>query len=131
MARAACSNPAGAEGNQVYNTTYHVMQFCNGTDWVAMGALSPAAGGGGQTEVCTWDDTVNGKTGPSCDNTTPTWAECALQTCTEVMNVGGYNYDCLDSSAYDAYLSIMDECQEGSCDSGFAIWNAVFICVDW
>jgi hypothetical protein len=43
MARADCSSPAGVEAEVIYNADYHVMQFCNGTDWVAMGGLS---GGG-------------------------------------------------------------------------------------
>lgn len=33
---AACLNPAGDEGDQIYNLNHHVMQYCNGTDWTAM-----------------------------------------------------------------------------------------------
>jgi hypothetical protein len=40
---AACSTPAGVEGDQFYNTTYSVMQFCNGTNWVNMGAMGGGA----------------------------------------------------------------------------------------
>ena len=36
QAYADCTNPAGTEGQQIYNTTYNAMQFCNGTNWVAM-----------------------------------------------------------------------------------------------
>jgi hypothetical protein len=36
-ARAACTNPAGPEGQQVYNVTYKTMQFCDGANWIAMG----------------------------------------------------------------------------------------------
>ena len=35
-AHAVCINPAGTEGEVVYNTTHNVMQFCDGTDWVSM-----------------------------------------------------------------------------------------------
>jgi len=35
-AHAACSNPAGVEGEQIYNDDNNVMQFCDGTDWTAM-----------------------------------------------------------------------------------------------
>lgn len=35
---AQCANPTGDEGEMVYNATYKVMQFCNGTDWKAMSA---------------------------------------------------------------------------------------------
>lgn len=34
---APCSNPDGVEGEIVYNTTYKVAQFCNGTHWIGMG----------------------------------------------------------------------------------------------
>lgn len=42
-ALADCSTPDGIEGDQIYNTTHDVMQFCNGTDWVNMGAAGGAA----------------------------------------------------------------------------------------
>jgi hypothetical protein len=35
-ARADCSSPAGVAGQQIYNSTYPVMQYCNGTDWIPM-----------------------------------------------------------------------------------------------
>ena len=35
-AYAACSNPSGAAGDQMYNSTHNVMQFCDGTHWTAM-----------------------------------------------------------------------------------------------
>lgn len=41
-ARAACASPVGEEGEQVYNSTHDVMQFCDGTDWISMS-------GGGDT----------------------------------------------------------------------------------
>jgi hypothetical protein len=41
-ARAACSNPTGAEKDMNYNLDYHTYQFCNGTNWMSM-----AGGGGG------------------------------------------------------------------------------------
>jgi hypothetical protein len=37
QARANCSGPAGKEADLTYNPTFHVMQFCNGTSWIAMG----------------------------------------------------------------------------------------------
>ena len=42
-----CSNPTAVEGKQVYNSTYHVMMFCNGTNWIAMGLATTGGGGGG------------------------------------------------------------------------------------
>jgi hypothetical protein len=43
-ARANCANPTDVEGKIMYNTTYHVPQFCDGTTWRSL-----AGGGGGGT----------------------------------------------------------------------------------
>ena len=76
---AACINPTGIEGNQVYNTTYKVMQFCDGNNWISMkggarhtlDALSCSDGevakwnnGGGVWE-CAADDTGGAETDPT------------------------------------------------------------------
>jgi hypothetical protein len=50
MARAACSLPAGVEGNVIYNDDYNVVQFCDGTNWVSMGGGS-AQPGGSDTQI--------------------------------------------------------------------------------
>lgn len=42
VAHAACTNPSGAEGEQLYNTDYATMQFCDGTNWVSMAASGSA-----------------------------------------------------------------------------------------
>ena len=43
---AACSNPSGNTGEQFFNTTHSVMQYCNGSDWVNMGGINlPASDG--------------------------------------------------------------------------------------
>ncbi|MCB9959688.1 MAG: DUF1566 domain-containing protein [Rhodospirillaceae bacterium] len=42
---ADCTDPVRPEGTIGYNTTHHVMQYCNGTEWVAYHAL-PGGGGG-------------------------------------------------------------------------------------
>jgi hypothetical protein len=39
QAYAACSGPpSGNEGDIIYNSSYHLMQYCNGTAWINMGA---------------------------------------------------------------------------------------------
>lgn len=43
---AACTNPAGVKSTIVYNEDEHVMQYCNDTNWIAMGPV-PGAGGAG------------------------------------------------------------------------------------
>jgi hypothetical protein len=40
----ACKNPYGPERSILYNNSNHVMQYCNGENWVAMG---PEGNGGG------------------------------------------------------------------------------------
>lgn len=40
----SCTSPAADQGDIIYNTTHHVMQYCNGTNWVPMG---PNGNGGG------------------------------------------------------------------------------------
>lgn len=32
-----CSSPSGYEGQIIYNADYHVMQYCNGGNWLAIG----------------------------------------------------------------------------------------------
>ena len=37
QALAACTQPTAVEGNVLYNDDYNVVQFCDGTNWIAMG----------------------------------------------------------------------------------------------
>jgi len=36
-----CANPYGLEGQMIYNTTYDVVQFCDGARWIAIGKYGP------------------------------------------------------------------------------------------
>jgi len=45
---AACTNPAGSEGEIIYNSTAKMLQFCNGTLWINAAGVAPGAGGGGK-----------------------------------------------------------------------------------
>jgi Concanavalin A-like lectin/glucanases superfamily len=45
LAFAACSGPAGNAGDTIYNSPYHVLQYCDGATWHAMGPTG--AGGSG------------------------------------------------------------------------------------
>jgi hypothetical protein len=42
---AACTSPAGTEGEFIYSVDYKVLQFCDGTNWIGM--FGGASGGGG------------------------------------------------------------------------------------
>ena len=43
-AQAACSSPAGVEGEIIYNETHYVPQYCDNTNWVAMIGGDPSSG---------------------------------------------------------------------------------------
>jgi hypothetical protein len=44
---AGCASPVGHAGDLMYNAgTYHVPQYCDGTNWIPLGKV-PGAGGGG------------------------------------------------------------------------------------
>lgn len=40
-AAATCSSPTGARGDLVFNSDYHVLQWCDGSQWNAAGPISP------------------------------------------------------------------------------------------
>jgi hypothetical protein len=47
-AYAACTNPPGVTGQQMYNVSEHIMQYCNAAgDWIAMSGTTTAGGSGG------------------------------------------------------------------------------------
>lgn len=50
---AACTTPTGSAGDMIYNTTYDVMQYCNGTAWMNMGAVVGASNDESDPEVGT------------------------------------------------------------------------------
>lgn len=41
--RADCVNPAGVEAQITYSSAQNVLMYCNGTAWIAMEKLNPAA----------------------------------------------------------------------------------------
>lgn len=87
-AHAACTSPAGQEGEKIYNADYHVMQYCNGTAWKAMGKVGGTTavsdvtsgifgwwklddGGSGTTPTTAADSSGSGYTGTLTNG--PTW----------------------------------------------------------
>ena len=51
---AVCTSPAGNEGDVTYSSTVHIMAYCNGTNWVAMGSSTTATFGTLTTgDLCT------------------------------------------------------------------------------
>jgi hypothetical protein len=45
-AQAACLEPAGVEGEMIYNTDHKIPQYCDNTNWVALGGGAGGTGGG-------------------------------------------------------------------------------------
>jgi hypothetical protein len=73
---ADCLNPAGPEGQTIYNGDYHTLQFCNGTNWVAMGATSGASETDPKVGTLTpgkWCSANGGGTAIVCTNNAPPW----------------------------------------------------------
>ncbi len=52
-----CTTPTGTAGDQIYNTTYNIMQYCNGTSWVNMPG-NTTIGSLVSGKWCTTDGTV-------------------------------------------------------------------------
>jgi hypothetical protein len=64
---AACSSPSGSEGDVVYSSVTHVMVYCNGSNWINMGASGTVGFG---TLISGDFCTAAGSTSIAC--TTPT-----------------------------------------------------------
>jgi hypothetical protein len=81
-AYADCASPVGSEGEAVYNADYHVMQYCNGSLWVAVG------GAGGSLSSLTAGTAVN-----TIDSTlyTQTWNWSTLATATSGLSLNATN----------------------------------------
>jgi hypothetical protein len=50
---AACSTPSGVAGDIIYNGTYNVLQYCNGTSWINAGSLNASGGALTAGDFCT------------------------------------------------------------------------------
>ena len=49
LAQADCTNPSYVAGAIIFNSTYHVMQYCDGTNWINMGGVAANTAGAGST----------------------------------------------------------------------------------
>ncbi len=54
---ANCSVPTGTAGDFIYNSTYNVAQYCNGTNWINMGTNVGGIGTLTSPDLCTTDGT--------------------------------------------------------------------------
>ncbi len=87
LALADCSNPEGPAGRQMYNSTYNVMQFCDGTLWQSMKGGGTLAGlDCADGELAKWNDGTatwicadqsSGGGGASCAGKSVTWGSCS------------------------------------------------------
>lgn len=124
-ARADCTNPASIQGVMMYNADFNVMQFCDGTDWIYMGAINPSAGSGD----CTDPDGAEGEMVYNVDYKT-------MQFC------NGENWIAMSCNTPSSYGctppsgcgNIGDLCADGSLFAGFMLngssCRAIFVTAD-
>jgi hypothetical protein len=53
-----CASPSGTEADILYNGNFHVPQYCDGSNWVAIGPIPGAGGGGCSSPTGTESDLV-------------------------------------------------------------------------
>jgi hypothetical protein len=82
---ASCTSPTGTAGDQIYNTTYNLMQYCNGTGWVNMGTAN-IFGTLISGDICTTDGTLINCNSPTISLTTQ--ASGTLQAAQEPAHTG-------------------------------------------
>lgn len=133
-AHAACSSPAGDEGELEWDTAQKQFKYCDGTNW---NFLEPGSGGGGVTAVCRMSSSsVNGLIGPTgcAGGITPRWNECALMSCDRIADSNGAIYDCDGPNLHNVgfiFHSIQYWCSDGSCDPDYRIFDGIFLCTDF
>ena len=49
MVFAACTTPTGVAGKMIFNSSYMVMQYCNGTNWINMGGVASSVTASGSS----------------------------------------------------------------------------------
>jgi hypothetical protein len=99
-ARADCAGPAGPEGQVMYNVTYKTMQFCNGTDWIAMGGGGSTIGADAILESML--KSVNAPTDEYCLTYETTTGDFEWQTC----GAGGVTADSLDFTEFKDAMAL-------------------------
>lgn len=95
-AYAVCSGPAGAEGELIYNSTHKIVQFCNGTLWIATGGqITEADPKVGTLTATKWCVANAGGTAIDCTEDNPGGGGSAdnlgNHTATQALNMGGFN----------------------------------------
>ena len=93
-AYADCTNPAGTEGQQIYNADHSTMQFCDGTNWIAMTGGAGADNLGNHTATADLDMGTNsitnvGNVSASGVVIVGTQAGCAAGDAGAIRYVGG------------------------------------------
>jgi hypothetical protein len=104
---------SGSEGDLIYNNDYHVMQYCDGTNWIAMGPQG-AGGGAPSSGLVGWwkfdegsgtsaaDSSGGGNTGTLTPNATGVWVAGKINNAAnlngtsqyvDVANPSNFNFD--------------------------------------
>lgn len=115
-ARADCSSPVGSTGKVIYNGDTNAPQFCNGSDWIALGRVNPAAGGDG----CEDPVGVEGQIIYNGDIHIPQYCDGdnwrAMIGYVDAPTSGG-------CTAPASCTSVGDVCSDGSIFAGFMVYN--------
>lgn len=134
---AQCSSPNGQAGDIVYNSDYAMMQFCNGSKWIAMtgggldtlSGLSCASGQvakwDGSNWICASDNSgIGGESDPKVGATTSgQWCRGtgSQVTCDQTPpSGGGGSFECNMVHAYNVSNSQQNMTVVANCAAGFA-----------
>jgi hypothetical protein len=96
---AACTSPAGEEGKVIYNADYHVLQYCDGSDWRELVGtiIEPEAD-------CTDDASVICTLEATRANDDPDFASGNIRGGVNILNVTGSILNCSDDATGECIL---------------------------
>ena len=127
---AACSDPVGNEGDMVYNTSYDVMMFCDGSDqWISMAGGS--GGGGSDTlsalscstnQIAKWNGSA---WACAADNDTGSGSNCASSSSVTL----DYDSYCGDTASTTYNCPAVSHYATGTCTKS-NYDNAYILCVN-
>lgn len=90
-ALAACASPVGAAGEIIFNTDYNTMQFCDGSNWMAMGGTASTTDARiGTLTANKWCAVNAGGTAIDCTSNTPGGSPGGANTNVQFNSAGAF-----------------------------------------
>jgi hypothetical protein len=131
-ARSACTGPAGEEGAMFYNNSANAPQYCDGSDWIALGAISDACADSPSPGAVCLDDTIYA--GLSPDGNVPMYVPPSDQSSGAYWGTHGYttgstSYTDGPANQADVYAHVMNGDGTYNPDDGYTP-NAFVLCHD-